>query len=296
MQNVKVMSPDGETKLRLYLLHGTRLRRAVRGDETDEHRREAGDEEAQGDREQHPLEPLSRAELVPGHDAPEAVSQSAAPAAPGAVAAAVIRVADRRRLVDGPAVRHVLSGDVRNFSRLAFSSGKVTIAPEERCPSASAIIFIPRGLNTSSSQLTIVLRFSGVRTVEGTTSFLANTLFCGLTFSLLLPPSFTPSWRSAIVQCGCLPAPACSYDTRNYEYERRMRRLRARMHRMLCAIRVRQIYIFDSTCIYIYIQNLEYKIPLLEYKIYTYILSPYLFYLFAFLLSLFLVSKKRESI
>lgn len=110
---VEMISPRRGSRFYLLL---PRLRRRVRADEADEHRREAGDEEAEGDRQQHPLEPLPRAELVPGHDAPEAVPQTAAAAAACPVAAAVIRVADRRRLVDGPAVRHVLARDVRNLS------------------------------------------------------------------------------------------------------------------------------------------------------------------------------------
>lgn len=122
--------------MRIYLLRGTRLRRrAVRGDEADEHRREAGDEEAQRDRQQHPLEPLSRAELVPGHDAPEAVSQpAAATAAAGAVAAAVIRVADRRRLIDGPAVWHVLPRDVRNLPTWRSRLGRSRSLAESGAP------------------------------------------------------------------------------------------------------------------------------------------------------------------
>lgn len=60
---------------------------------------------------------------MPGHDSPEAVPQpTAAAAAPGTVATAVIRVADGSRLVDRPAVRHVLARDVRNFSDRTASS------------------------------------------------------------------------------------------------------------------------------------------------------------------------------
>lgn len=90
----------------------------VRRNKADEHRRETCDEEAQRDRQQHPLEPLLRADFVSGHYSPKAVSQpaAAAAAAPGAVATAVVCVADGGRLINCPAIRHIFARDVRNFS------------------------------------------------------------------------------------------------------------------------------------------------------------------------------------
>lgn len=69
---------------------------------------------------------------MPGHDAPEAVSQpsgAAATAAAAAVAAAVIRVADGGRLVDGPAVRHVPPRDVHAVSHLSLLPDERTSTP-----------------------------------------------------------------------------------------------------------------------------------------------------------------------
>lgn len=59
---------------------------------------------------------------MPRHDPPETVSQPTA-AASGAVAPAVVRVADRGRLVNGAAVWHILARDVRNFSDCTASLG-----------------------------------------------------------------------------------------------------------------------------------------------------------------------------
>lgn len=90
---------------------------------------------------------------MPGHDAPETVPQATATAAAGAIATAVVRVADGRRLIDGPAVRHVLPRDVRNLpawrSRLGRSR---SLAKSGEAPRFS-VITIERGQKSRSRLL-----------------------------------------------------------------------------------------------------------------------------------------------
>lgn len=169
------------------------MRRVV-ADEADEHRREAGDEEAQGDRQQHPLEPLSRAELVPGHDAPEAVPQAAATPAPGPVTAAVIRVPDRRRLVDGSAVRHVLARDVRNLSWRPRSGRSRSLAMSGRAS---------RRLGRCSSRAEVTLAIF-LQTVSSRRDFffLDEHVSCGSPF-LLVSLSLSLFLVGGTAQCGC---------------------------------------------------------------------------------------------